>query len=628
MLLVGGTISQGLLPIFQVVCRTMAVVNLGVALLLRHDIPWPLAALSMAITSATKVSDARQLAPTVSVWAWTVACVILIALRIYPGFNPYLANDSFQYLSVAQNALQGHYGYSSIVHFDAERSFGVVPAPVVTFPMGYPLLIALISRLGMPPETAALLISILSTVACIPILGWLAERCGLSAAMRNTLLGVFVINAFVTEYGARALTEPLFMLLILGGTAMLVNARLHQGKVSPWLWLAVGLAFGLAYFVRYAGLFLVLGLAVLCAHSLLARHRLLARGQAISFAVASIPVLIGITRNLMLVGDWRGGNAKAVSNGFFHVLYDTARAINGIFLTDPGHALHGGAFVARLLCPGLFFLGMALITWNYLRYRRYGAVSPSPEPKFKDTAIDPLLLVLVYSACMFYAGLTSVISYSSRMFLPLTPLLILLLGVALNEMMRVLPRADASRRLSVYLLIGSLIPYAYFNLSALRNPPPLDISVLASALDSTGSGTKSARAIIQELAGQDGVIVANNGQAVGYVLQKPTLSLVGQAFSTVEWNDSTLHATVQRFHAAAILIVGDAVAEQLIPKTLVWPGAGVNDLPSRLVEDLAHGNPPQWMKLVHRSGGILIYVPELPSDPAADARRERPTLGN
>ena len=48
-----------------------------------------------------------------------------------------------------------------IVHFDAERSFGVVPAPIVTFPMGFPLVIALISRLGVAPETAASLISIL-----------------------------------------------------------------------------------------------------------------------------------------------------------------------------------------------------------------------------------------------------------------------------------------------------------------------------------------------------------------------------------------------------------------------------------------------------------------------------------
>jgi hypothetical protein len=73
-------------------------------------------------TSATNVSAARRLASTASAWAWTVACVIPIALRIYPGLTPYLANDSFQCVSIAQNAMQGHFGHSFIVHFDAERS--------------------------------------------------------------------------------------------------------------------------------------------------------------------------------------------------------------------------------------------------------------------------------------------------------------------------------------------------------------------------------------------------------------------------------------------------------------------------------------------------------------------------
>ncbi|KRR16779.1 hypothetical protein CQ14_14415 [Bradyrhizobium lablabi] len=523
---------------------------------------------------------------------------------MYPGFTPYLANDSFQYLSVAQNALQGHFGFSSIVHFDAERSLGVVPVPVVTFPMGYPLVIALIGRLGVPLETAAVLISMLSTIVCVPILGWLAERFNLSAPMRNVLLAVFVINAPVTEFGASAVAEPLFMLLILGGTALLVSARLSQGEVSDWLWLAVGLAFGTAYFVRYAGLFFVLGLAVLCVHSFLAGYRLLARGHAISLAVASIPVLIGITRNLLLVGNWRGGNEKAVSNELLSVLSNTARAINGIFLVGPGHAPFDGITVARALCAGLFYLGLAWITWNYIRYR---TAPHSPGPKLKGTATDLLLLVLVYSACMIYAGLTSVISYGVRMFVPLTPLLILLLGIAFNEMMRVLPRAGASRRLFLILLTGSLVPYAFLNLSALRNPPPLDVSALAGPL-----ATKSARAVVQELAGENGVIVANNGQAAGYVLRRPTISLVGQEFSTVEWNEPTLLATMQRFNATAVLIVSDAVAGQL--SRGIGQGADVkSDLPSRLVKELAQGNPPQWMKLVHRSGGILIYVPELPN---------------
>ena len=41
--------------------------------------------------------------------------------------------------------LQGLFGYTSLIHYDVERSFGVVPAPMVTFAMGYPVLISAIS---------------------------------------------------------------------------------------------------------------------------------------------------------------------------------------------------------------------------------------------------------------------------------------------------------------------------------------------------------------------------------------------------------------------------------------------------------------------------------------------------
>lgn len=92
-------------------------------------------------TSATNVWAARQLASTASTWAWAVGRVILIALRLYPGVTPYLANDSIR--------------YAFIVYCDAEASFGFVPSS------GFPLVIALISRLGVPPETTASLINIL-----------------------------------------------------------------------------------------------------------------------------------------------------------------------------------------------------------------------------------------------------------------------------------------------------------------------------------------------------------------------------------------------------------------------------------------------------------------------------------
>src|SRR6185503_2240309 len=112
----------------------------------------------------------------------------------------------------------------------------------------------------------------------------------------------------VSKYGAYALSEGLFTLLVLAGTALLVGARLRLAGEARGLWLAAGLAFGAAYFVRYAGLFLVVGLGLLLLRHLAARDRRLARGYGLALAVASVPVLLGVARNLVLVGTWQGGN--------------------------------------------------------------------------------------------------------------------------------------------------------------------------------------------------------------------------------------------------------------------------------------------------------------------------------
>ena len=69
----------------------------------------------------------------VDVLTWSIAGVLLLLWRLYPHFTPALNHDSFQYLSGAVNTLQGHWGWTSLIHFDAERSFGTVPAPIPCF---------------------------------------------------------------------------------------------------------------------------------------------------------------------------------------------------------------------------------------------------------------------------------------------------------------------------------------------------------------------------------------------------------------------------------------------------------------------------------------------------------------
>ncbi len=531
----------------------------------------------------------------IDVWVWICIALGVLAMRLSPTFVPELNHDSFQYLSAAKNVLSGQIGYTSLIHYDVERSFGVMPAPMVTFPLGYPVAIAFVSLAGMSTLTAALVLSVFSTIGCIPLLAWMGARLGLSRAIRNVILASFVFNGIVSEFGSAALSEALFMFLALLGVSALAGARLrgHDGGVR--LWVAAGIAFGAAYFVRYAGLFFVVGLSLLLARHLMARDRLLARGHAIALAVAGAIVAVGVVRNILLVGNWRGRDEMIVSNPLLPLLVQTGRAINALILgVGTGSSAPGGTFVPKVVFATLFVLSIAALAWSRWRHR-----SPRIDPMpMNSMGIDMLVLAAAYAACMLYAGLTSEISYgTARNFVPLLPLLLLLFGVMLRTL---IPKLERRRvHLPLAALAICFCCYLYLNLLVIRKPLADQVVAVNVRLDGSGGGPTSARAAILNRVGPRGVLLANNGQATGFVLDRPTVSMVGPAFSRVVWDEETVRATILRFHVAAVVI---SPPVQRDPED-------DDDIPSPFVRQLARGNAPAWLTLQYRSDALLTYVP-------------------
>ena len=530
-------------------------------------------------------------------WVWVCVAAGLLAMRLYPTFAPELGHDSFQYLSVADNALAGRIGYTSLIHYDIERSFGVLPAPMLTFPSGYPLAIAFVSLVGVSTKTAALILSAVSTIACIPLLLWLGVQLGFSRAIRNVVVACFVINGIVNEYSSAALSEPLFMFLTLLGIAALVAARLPGNGGGLRYWLVAGLALGATYFVRYAGLFFIVGLALLMIRHLVTRERLLAKGHAIALAVASAFVMAGIARNMLLTGNWHGRDEMLVNNPLLSVLAQTAMAINGLFLgVGTGRSAPGGTFVPKAILSAFSVMGIASLAWS--RWRERSIASQQP-PSMRDVAIDLSLLSATYVACMIYAGHTSSISYgAARHFLPLIPPILLLFGLLLRFLLPNVEQPATGRRIPLAALAISFLCYAYLNLLVIRKPVDDQEALVAEQFNSGARGVAASRAAVLSLIGPQGAILANNGQAVGYFLGRPTISTVGPTFSDVVWDERTVRETMQRFHITAVVITA--------------PTSGRpddSDIPSPFIEQLAQGSAPAWLKLADRSGMLLTYVP-------------------
>jgi len=400
----------------------------------------------------------------------------------------------------------------------------------------------------------------------------------------------FVVNARVIEFGAAAMSEALFTLVVLLGVALLVAARLRADSSRGWHWAAAGLALGAGYWVRYAGLFFVLGLAVLVIRHLVGSDRSQAKGFVVAAAVACGAVLLGMARNLVFVGNWQGTYDKKVSFPLTSVLVDTVRAGKVLFL-GPNYDMPGWSTIARALFMACFFGGMVWLTWGYLRA---SAVQTHPSPAAKGVRSDLLILALTYTGCMFGAGLTAPISQDfARMFVPLTPLLLLLLGLGLGAVLAASAQRSLSRRFALSALGTSFCCYVALNLAMVVRPPMDDAPPSVDRLlDSASVDGKTARESVLQLVDPARVVVANYGQAVGYALGRPTVSLVSPDLSPVEWDEKATHKVVDRYHAAALVIY-----------------ANNHFLPSAFIRQLAQGEAPSWMRLVYRSSEFLVYEP-------------------
>lgn len=130
-----------------------------------------------------------------------------------------LYNDSYQYLSVAENLNRGRGLTTSLVHFDTERSHGRIPAPLTSFPPGYPAVVALASRLAGDDEGAARAVSLVSHAGTAALLAWALLLAGVSAFFRRVVLLLFATNAVALNFSTAVLSESLYMLLSTGALA-------------------------------------------------------------------------------------------------------------------------------------------------------------------------------------------------------------------------------------------------------------------------------------------------------------------------------------------------------------------------------------------------------------------------
>src|SRR5262249_36399348 len=157
--------------------------------------------------------------------------------------------------------------------------------------------------------------------------------------------------------------------------------------------------------------------------------------------------------------------------------------------------------------------------------------------------------------------------------------------------------SNSLHRLIVSCLAACLILYVFLNVQIFRFSRSTEAVLAAELLNARTANGHSAREAALNLTGQNGVIMATHGQAVSYLLARPTVSLVPPRYSKIEWTEETIRNTALAFSVVAIIIC--------------VPNEGLDecDVPSAFVQKLAQGEWPPWMRLVPQSKGFRIYAP-------------------
>jgi len=521
---------------------------------------------------------------------WCLVAVALIIGRFILIDGIYIPNDGYQYLNAASNILDGNIAQTSIIHFNVERTWQTIPAPLTTFQPGYPLLIAAISLLGIELEVSALLISAASTVFLIPLLCLFANHFKLSRLTVRILILFLLANSWVSLYSLETHTEALFTLVSFAsiGLLMIVLQEYENNKQRPGLLILAYVLIGVSFWIRYAGLFLYVSILLYLIAFLYVHRDAFFKRALVLFIIPTILIGIGLARNSLLVGTWKGRFDKEISHSILKVIFDFVASLHNLIFGHLAFSMYWFAFIEVVLVVSLSLLVMD-------RFKKIIKVANDKHQARLNHAI--LLLggyIFIYCGAMFYSYMTVAMSHTSRMFYPLLPCILLLGGILSNLDVRPIAKPGNKNR---YLLatISSLLIGVYFvaNSYMYYEKPKQEHHELAyQMLNSKMPSGEVANDWITLNIPQNSVITANKGQATAYLLKRKTLSLISSSYIDFQWDENTLKTMMETYGSKYLILYLDH-------------NKVVKDTP--FLNELSKGLVPDWLKVEISNSDVIIF---------------------
>ena len=533
---------------------------------------------------------------------WVLIGALFLGLHVFSvGLLVFRSDDSFQYCSVTDNILRGNGLSTSIVHFDEQYHCGTIPAPQTVFPSGYSLAMAAMVASGVPMSHAGFVVSLASYWILLLLMLLAARMLQLPTIATRVIMLLFVANWAVCRSATSVLTESLFTTIVFAAFLVLAYAEIRRSKASTYfgLLLVGSLLAAASYWVRQAGLFTVAAIGLYYFGKLCLRRDRVSLISCVLFGgVTGTSIMIGFVRNHILGGSWMGQSSKPVDNPIVGTLFRLGRALFQFLFANTWHPdFYTPITPARALVlamPIIIIAASMLALVLFVRQRPRWLVENLSRPL-------PVLLIcylVVYGALLAYCGKTTMISLAPRMFLPVFPGALLLIGCLFPRPQQ--PTDTTNRSTVIATLLGMmLVGYVFshgiaHNIYLARNSRPDPAKRIAQWLsEPSHDGTLVSQWVDANIPTTERVM-ALPGQSTLHTLNRSGVSICRRWFSERDWNEARfLH--VSRHYGIRYLIVFPHHRQSLIL---------ADDSP--LIRGLFEGRTPPWMSIVVQTKNCLV----------------------
>lgn len=490
---------------------------------------------------------------------------------------PNITNDGYQYLDAASNLASGECLCTKVVMFDEQVAYGRIPVPFTHFAPGYPLLVAALSSTGIRAENAGYILSALAYLAVI----WLIWDIGINMGARVWIVGAFsllwIAHATALYYAATVATESIFT-ACLAGIAALIVRDIRAGSSHPVLTASIGVVAGLSYWLRYPGLFLAFGAGL---YLIVAAWRIpRARIGALLGLIAAAALVGSITiRNAVDSGSWRGGFSSA---GGRHklgpVIADTIRAFT--------HFVTGDRIPVRInFWIALFALSVAVLVLLAIR----ALIRRQVEPGSGLYALAwTMFIAIAYAGGIFASTLATIAGDLPRYYFPALPLVLACLAVVCSRI------RGAAWSVALCGLVLSTAAMQWRNAMAPSAPP--DWILTRTYLSET---LPSGETLLNWLASHDGPnepILAVEGQALHYILQRPVVAVIPARDTTRRTDEQGFRQLMRQSRTKYILVLPGAPPDRILDQTSY-----------AFLQSVASGDAPSWLKPAVRTHDAAVY---------------------